>query len=128
MSTNQMRIAFTAGFFLCIFIFGYWLSRSGKPYNQVLFTAHKLIALGLLIYLAVTVYGVHRVTPFTPGQVLLLVLTGVCFLALFISGALVSLDKVMPVIVLRLHQVSPYLALLSTSVSLYLFWVSLSPR
>jgi hypothetical protein len=31
-----------------------------------------------------------------------------------------SIDKPMPAIVLRLHQVMPYLAVLSTAVTLYL--------
>ena len=120
MSTTQLRIAITAGLFLCIFVFGFWLSRSGKPYNQVIFTIHKLIALGAVIYLAATVYKAHQIMPLNPAQIFVIVLTIVCVLALFVTGAVLSLDKAIPLIVLRLHHVAPYLALLSASASLYL--------
>ena len=35
MSTTQLRIAGAGLFFVFIFLFGFWLSRSGKPYNLV---------------------------------------------------------------------------------------------
>ncbi len=96
MSTTQLKIAITAGLFLCIFVFGFWLSRSGKPYNVVIFTIHKLVALGAVIYLATTVYKIHQLIPFNPAQIFFIALTAVCLLALFVTGALLSLDKVMP--------------------------------
>jgi hypothetical protein len=120
MNTTQLKITISAGLFLCIFVFGFWLSRSGKPYNQVLFTIHKLVALGAVIYLAMTVYKVHQQMPFNPAQIFFMVLTTVCLLVLFVTGALLSLDKVMPLIVFRLHHIAPYLTVLSTTASLYL--------
>ena len=126
MSATQLRIAITAGLFLCIFIFGFWLSRSGKPYNPVIFTTHKLFALGAVIYLAATVYRVHQAAPLNLAHTIIIALTAVCLLALFVSGALLSLDKAMPLFVLRLHQAAPYLAVLSTTASLYLLLVKSS--
>ncbi len=114
MNPNSLRMAVSAGLFLCIFVFGFWLSRAGKPYNGIIFTIHKLLALGAVIYLAATVYQVQQLATFNPAQVLCTALTAVCFLALFVSGALLSLDKAMPPVVLRLHQAAPYLAVLST--------------
>ncbi|HNT26040.1 MAG TPA: hypothetical protein PKM21_16840 [Anaerolineales bacterium] len=126
MSTTQLKIAITAGLFLCIFVFGFWLSRSGKPYNVVIFTIHKLVALGAVIYLATTVFKVYQAASLNPTHTILIALTAFCLLALFVTGALLSLDKAMPLIVLRLHHVAPYLALLSTSASLYLLLVKSS--
>jgi hypothetical protein len=120
MSTTQSRIAITAGLFLCICVFGFWLSISGKPYNQVIFTIHKLVALGAVIYLAATVYRVHRAAPLKPAYMMIILLTVLCVLVAFVTGALLSLDKYMPLFVLRLHQVAPCLILLSTSASLNL--------
>ncbi|HNT25809.1 MAG TPA: hypothetical protein PKM21_15675 [Anaerolineales bacterium] len=119
MNATQLRIAITAGLFLCIFAFGFWLSRSGKPYNQVLFTTHKLVALGAVIYLAAIGYKAHQITPFNPAQIFFIALTVACVLALFVTGALLSLDKAVPPVVL-VHHVLPYLAALSTFASLYL--------
>ena len=44
----------------------------------------------------------------------------VCFAATIVSGGLLSVEKTMPLIVRRLHQITPYLTLLSTSAVLYL--------
>jgi heme A synthase len=127
MNTTQLRITITAVLFLCIFVFGFWLSRSGKPYNQVIFTIHKLVALGAVVYLAVTVYRVHQAAPLTSAHTIIIALTALCFITVFVTGALLSLDKAMPLIVLRLHQVAPYLAVLSTTASLYLLLVQSGP-
>lgn len=120
MKTIQSRITITSGLFLCILAFGFWLSLSGKPYDQVIFTIHKLVALGTVIYLARTVYKVHRAAPLSPAHWMLIALTALCVLAAFVTGVLLSLDKATPQIILRLHQVAPFLILLTTSGSLYL--------
>jgi len=126
MSITQLKIAITAGLFLCIFVFGFWLSRSGKPYNGIIFTIHKLVALGAVIYLLTTVFKVPQAAFLNPTNTIFIALSVFCFLVLFVSGVLLSLDKAMPLIVVRLHHVTPYLALISTSASLYLLLVKSS--
>lgn len=126
MTTIQMKIAITAGLFVCIFILGFWLSHSGKPYNQVIFTIHKLLALGTVIYLAATFYKIHQTAPFSPAAMTIVGLAALCVITAFVTGALLSQDKAMPLIVLRLHQVAPYLIVFSTAASLYLFLVKSS--
>ncbi len=106
--------------FIAIFFLGYWLSRSGKPYNVPLFTLHKLIVLGVLIYLGVNVYQAHQLLPLTPAQIAASALTAVCFVAAIATGGLLSIEKAMPPFVGALHQVLPYLALLSTAATVYL--------
>ena len=120
MNAIQLRIAGAGLLFLLIFGFGFWLSRSGKPYNQLIFTIHKLVALGAVVLLANTVYKVHQVAPLSPAQFSVMGLAAVCFLATILSGGLLSIDKTMPLVVHRLHQVTPYLTLLATSGFLYL--------
>jgi hypothetical protein len=48
------------------------------------------------------------------------VVTGLFFVSLIATGGLLSSDKQMPTIVLRLHQVAPYLTVLAAAVTLYL--------
>lgn len=120
MSTIQLRIVGAGLFFLLIFFFGFWLSRSGKPYNLVIFTIHKLIVLGAVVFLATTIYKVHQASPLSPVHIIAIVITAVCFIATIITGGLLSIDKAMPLIVLRLHKITPYLTILSSSVILYL--------
>jgi hypothetical protein len=120
MSTTQLRIAGAGLLFLFIFLFGFWLSRSGKPYNQIIFTIHKLIALGAVVFLAVNIYKISQVAPLGGLQIAVIAITALCFVATFVTGALLSIDKVMPEFVLRLHQVTPYLTVLSTAALLFL--------
>ncbi len=119
MSTTQLRIAGMALFFILIFVLGLWLSRSGKPYPALLFNIHKLLSLGALVYLGLIVSQVHRVTPLGSMQVAILAITALCYVSAIATGGLLSIEKTMPAIVHRVHQVLPYLVLLSTSGTLF---------
>ncbi len=120
MNAIQSKAVVTGICFLFIFISGYWLSRSGKPYPVGIFTVHKLITLGAMIYLAVTLSGIHKVAPLQGGQIAVVALTAVCFLAMLASGGMLSVEKVFPSIVHRVHQVMPYLTAASAGAALYL--------
>ena len=120
MSTTQLKIVGAGVFFLFIFLFGFWLSRSGKPYNLAIFTLHKLVALGAIVFLGININKFHQATPLNPVQISVIALMAVCFVATIASGGLLSVEKAMPLIVRRLHQVAPYLTLLSTSATYYL--------
>ena len=106
---------------------GVWLSHSGKPYNSMIFTIHKLIALATVIIIGMNVYHLFRAMD---GNTLValsvIAVSGLLFLALFISGALLSLGKPVPEAVLKIHQVAPLLALVSSTVTFYLLVVSKS--
>ena len=73
-----------------------------------------------------TVYKVHQVTPLGPAQMTAIGVTAVCFAATIVTGGLLSIDKAMPSTVLRYHQITPYLTLLSTSATLYLLFTQSS--
>jgi hypothetical protein len=121
MSTIQLKIVSAGLFFLFIFLCGYWLSRSGKPYGVLVFSIHKLIALGVAIYLVRTIYKVNQVSPLSPVQITAVMAIGLCFLATMITGGLLSIEKEMPASVHKLHQITPYLTVVATSVGLCLF-------
>jgi hypothetical protein len=118
---------------LLTLVSGVWLSHSGKPYNSMIFTIHKLIALATVIIIGVNVYHLFRVMD---GNTLValsvIAVSGLLFLALFISGALLSLipagllslEKPLPEIILKIHQVAPLLALVSSTATFYLLAVS----
>ena len=52
--------------------------------------------------------------------------TTVCFVGTIVTGGLLSIDKAMPSTVLRYHQITPYLSLLSTCAALYLLFTQSS--
>jgi hypothetical protein len=120
MNTIVSRMLTTGLFFLFIFLSGFWLSRAGKPYPVLVFTIHKLIALGTLVFLTILVYQINRLAPLQTVQIIAFAITIVFLITLIITGGLVSLDKVMPVMLLRVHEVVPYLTAVSAGITLFL--------
>ncbi len=121
MSTNVSRIMVTGLLSFFTVISGVWLSHSGKPINVAIFTIHKLIALATVIVIAVNVYQLYRAVDIRAFvEVLIIAVTGLLFIALFVTGALLSLGKPVPEAILMIHKVTPLLALISTGVSIYL--------
>jgi hypothetical protein len=106
--------------FLFVLLSGIWLSRAGRPLNVGISTVHKLISLAAGIYLLVTIYQRNQVVPLNTTEWAAIVVTGLCFLGTVASGGFLSADKPMPVAVLRVHQIGPVLATLSSAVTLYL--------
>jgi hypothetical protein len=129
MNTTQSRIVSAGLFFLFIFLSGFWLSRSGKPYNAIIFNIHKLIGLAAGIFLVVTVYRIHKAVPLGPVQIAALVVTVLIFVATVAAGGLASIDAAgnlgninqsIRAAIPTLHKIFPYLAVLSTAATLYL--------
>lgn len=112
-------IAIGLSFFL-ILLSGIWLSRSGRPLNVVISTLHKLISLAVGVYLLVIVFRQNRVVALGPAEWVAVVVTGLCFLAMAVSGGVLASGKPAPVAVLRIHQIVPALTALSTAATLYL--------
>jgi len=87
---------------------GIWLSRLGKPLNGVLFTIHKLIALGAVIAVSVPLYSVLRSAPAPALALVLLSVGAVGSVALFATGALLSLNPSSVVGSLHwVHRIAP---------------------
>ena len=124
MNAAQIKVAVAGLFFLGIFLSGFWLNHSGKPYGLLIFTLHKLVALGAVIFLGLTVYRFQQVYPLNALQIGVLALTAVQFLITIATGGMLSVEKAMPALVLRLHQVAPFLTVLSAGGSLYLLLFS----
>ena len=51
MTSYQVQTLVTGVSFVLIFVSGLWLSRSGRPLNVVISTAHKLISLAVGVFL-----------------------------------------------------------------------------
>ena len=120
MGTTQLRVVGAGLFFLFIFLSGFWLSRSGKPHSVIILTIHKLIGLAAGVFLVMTVYPIHQVAPLSPVEITAIVVTVLFFAGNVATGGLLSTDKTMPAVILGLHQITPYLTVLSTAVTLYL--------
>lgn len=74
-------------------VFGLWLSKLGKPYHGTLFNVHKLLALGAVIAAGIQAAGMFQIVVVQTMLVVLWIVAVLSVIALFVSGALLSLDK-----------------------------------
>jgi len=103
MDATQLKVIGAGLFFLLIFLSGFWLGRTGKPYRPAIFNLHKLIGLATGIFLGVTVYQVHRLTPLGPAQTAATATSVLLFAADVAAGGLLSIDKPLPPAVSKVH-------------------------
>lgn len=122
MDTIQVMVIVAGAFFL-IFLFGFWLRRSGKPYRFVKINIHKWIALATVVFLALTVYRQNQAAALDLAEIVVSIATGLLFIATIITGGLVSIDKPMPSAIKIIHKLFPYLTVLSTIFTLYLLLI-----
>lgn len=120
MNAFQARIVGAALLLVLVVLSGIWVSRSGKPYRTAPFTIHKLVGLAAGVILAVIVYQAHQAAPLDLLEIACVVVAVLMFAITVAAGGLLSIEKPMPGGVLRLHQIIPVLALLSTTGTLYL--------
>ena len=121
MSTLASRLVFTGSLFLFMLLSGVWLSNSGKPYSTLIFTIHKLIALAAIIATAVIINYLHKTADLRLSvEFSAIIVTGLLFLSLLISGALLSIGRPATSMILTIHRVAPLLAVVSTAATIYL--------
>jgi hypothetical protein len=107
-------------FYLFIFVSGFWLGRSGKPYNGIVFNIHKLIAVLAVVFLVITMCQISQVARLSAMELTTGVVTGVFFLGAIISGGVLSISKSIPAAILTMHQITVFLTALSTAATFYL--------
>ncbi len=100
--------------------FGLWVSLAGRPYKSLLFNIHKLAALGAVVFFVIRIVPQLRAFPFQPLQSALLGLAALCVLALFATGAVMSIGTKKHAAVLTIHRAALFLLPLAAAASLYL--------
>jgi heme A synthase len=106
--------------FLFTLASGMWLSKMGKPYNTGIFTIHKLIALGAVVLAAIQMAKGFKTTGVSSLVVFLLVVAILAVIALFVTGALMSLDKQPYALLLTIHQIAPAIMAVASVAVLFL--------
>jgi hypothetical protein len=86
--------------------FGFWLSRSGRPYNGLLLNIHKLTALAAVIITIVQFVRIFKGADLSALSIALLALAAFCVVALFISGALMSAGKLDHTLLHAIHWIA----------------------
>jgi hypothetical protein len=106
--------------FLLTLVFGVWLSLAGKPYNEILFNIHKLIALGGVILAAWQIAQMLKGGGYPAALPVLLAAAALCVIALFASGALMSAGKLDYTVMLTVHRIALIAVVLAMAMIIYL--------
>ncbi|MBA3074516.1 MAG: hypothetical protein FP831_13025 [Anaerolineae bacterium] len=86
---------------------GFWVSKTGKPYNTGIFTLHKMLALAHVVISAITITGLLKTTHSQTFLIVLIILAVLSVLTLFGSGAIMSIQKTVSSAWLLIHRVAP---------------------
>jgi hypothetical protein len=121
----------TGIFFLFIFLSGFWVSRTGKPYNGFIFNIHKFIGLGMGVFLIRTVYLTNQAVHLTATlwtaiavTVFLFILTVAAggLLGILAEGGMKNIDEARQRVIELVHKFSPYLIVVATLTTLYMLF------
>jgi len=114
------RLIFSGVFFLFMIASGIWLSRLGRPLNAALFNVHKIAALIFVVSAVLILIKLFKTADLANPMKTAALLIGLFLLAGFVSGALLSFDKMATAITLTIHKIAPILITLCTAALLYL--------
>lgn len=122
METVTTKLIAAGILFLLTLITGVIVSNSGRPLSVGLVTVHKLIAVGAVVLIGLAVNQLYKTAD---GKLFIelsvMVISGILFLALVATGALLTREEMrLPEVVLKVHQVAPLLALVSSTITIYL--------
>jgi hypothetical protein len=118
MSITNLRILGAVLFFVAIFVTGFVLRGAGKPYNSALLNVHKLIALAAAVLFIITVVKINKASGLSTLELAMTIVTGILLLGAIVSGGLSSIST-MPIIVVRIHQITLSLATVFVAITLY---------
>jgi heme A synthase len=94
------------------------LRGAGKPYNSALLNVHKLIALAAAVLFIITVVKINKASGLSTLELAMTIVTGILLLGAIVSGGLSSIST-MPIIVVRIHQITLSLATVFVAITLY---------
>jgi len=123
------KIAVTGFLFLITLLSGVWLSRNlrlndarayGKPLTGTDSAVHKLIALATGIIAGVTIRSLHRGIEFSSIELAAVIVAGLLFALMVVSGSLLSLGKARNKGMVALHNVGSALTVVATAGAIYL--------
>ncbi|HKI13390.1 MAG TPA: hypothetical protein VKA02_14830 [Candidatus Acidoferrum sp.] len=129
MRTHASIIAVTGLFFLVTLLSGLVQSRnlrqndprtSGKPIASGIAGVHKLFALAALITAMVAIRRLHRGMEFTSIELAAVIIAGLFFLIMIISGSLLSLGRPRNDEILAVHKVFSVLTVIPAFGAIYL--------
>jgi len=122
MDTITSKLVVAGILFLFTLISGVILHHSSRPLSIGLVTVHKLIAVGTAVLVGMAVNQLYKTVD---GKVFieigLMVISALLLVALIATGALLTREEMqLPDLVLNIHKVAPLLALISSTLTIFL--------
>lgn len=114
------QLAIPGVVFVLTLILGFWLSSAGKPYNGILFNIHKLVALGAVVATVIQLPKALDIVALPALVMAGLAVAAVCVVALFASGALMSMGKANYGLLLTVHRIAPALVAIAMALVAWL--------
>jgi hypothetical protein len=99
---------------------GFGLSLAGKPYNGLLFNVHKLVALGAVVAVGWEAIRWLRGADAPVGAFVLPAGAALLVVAMFASGALMSMGKLEYALVLNVHRAAAAMLVAALALGVYL--------
>jgi hypothetical protein len=103
-----------------ILVTGFFLARTTPPYGTALLTVHKLIAVGVVVFVALRARQVHTASGLGAIAWTVLVTGAVAFLTMIGTGGALSAMDNPPSAVAAIHKIVPYLAVALTLTALWI--------
>ena len=122
MDTIASKLIGAGILFLLTLISGVILHHSGRPLNIGLVTLHKLIAVGTAVLVGMVINQLYKTVDGKVFiEIVLTVISALLLLALIATGALLTREEMqLPEFVLNIHKVAPLLALISSTLTIFL--------
>ena len=106
--------------FLLIIVTGILLVRTGRPYNPVMFNIHKFISLAGIVLGGIFVYNAYGNIEGIPFLLPLIIVTGILYIVLLVSGGLLDLDKPFHNLLQIIHRIGSPVTIIFTIVIFYI--------
>jgi len=108
--------------FLTIF-FGIWLSNLGRPLSTALFSIHKLVAIGFVVFGFFAIRALTKeIDNIDSILKLFIILAVISTITLFVTGGLLSFDRFANKFTIMIHALSPILTALSVTLVIYILF------
>lgn len=116
-----LQIVLIAAVFLIMLGTGVWTTKLGRPLNIIAFSLHKISALLTVILLILFVLKHNNTLGFEKPDWILIVITGLSILLGFVSGSLLSFDKLTNTFTKTIHKLVSLLTIIALIFMIYLF-------
>ncbi|QGY47472.1 hypothetical protein GM418_28520 [Maribellus comscasis] len=112
METVLTKTIISGALTLLLIVSGVWLRKNGEPYKTDIFTIHKLAIVALVVFVVLIYINHLKTFSFNGTGFILFIISDVIFLVAFISGALLSFEKIVSYQLKIVHRLVSWITIL----------------